>query len=141
MSQCHQENVSKRLIPLKEINYFSFSLFFPSTIKVPPTYSQAAKKSGESDAIVVPAEPSSSRGHGIKGTLCPYAVKGMCRYGEKCLYMHGEQCDLCGEACLQPFNGDQRKEHREVGKPTKQVNKKLQSNLCVVTRTMAFVSS
>ncbi|KAG8511468.1 WD repeat-containing protein 49, partial [Galemys pyrenaicus] len=31
-----------------------------------------------------------------KKQLCPYAAVGECRYGENCVYLHGDSCDMCG---------------------------------------------
>nr|XP_054752489.1 E3 ubiquitin-protein ligase makorin-1-like [Lytechinus pictus] len=77
---------------------------------LPPTYSATAKKNGESGALVISTEQVPRPGP--QAILCPYAVKGTCRYGAKCQYMHGEVCDLCGEACLLPYDEEQKKNHR-----------------------------
>ena len=31
-----------------------------------------------------------------KKQICPYAAVGECRYGENCVYLHGDACDMCG---------------------------------------------
>jgi len=36
---------------------------------------------------------------------------GECRYGAGCAYIHGQQCDYCGQACLHPTHLDQRRAH------------------------------
>ena len=46
--------------------------------------------------------------------LCPYASHGECWYGENCTYRHGELCDFCGKAKLDPLDEEQRKKHIEV---------------------------
>lgn len=42
--------------------------------------------------------------------LCPFAAMGHCQF-EKCSYLHGLECELCGRECLHPFNLEQRQEH------------------------------
>jgi E3 ubiquitin-protein ligase makorin len=41
--------------------------------------------------------------------LCPFASKGMCPFGEECVYLHGLVCDTCGRQCLHPFDDEQQK--------------------------------
>ncbi|NWT54824.1 MKRN2 ligase, partial [Erythrocercus mccallii] len=43
--------------------------------------------------------------------LCPYAAAGACHFGERCLYLHGELCHICGLQVLHPFDQEQRKAH------------------------------
>ncbi|NWT90393.1 MKRN2 ligase, partial [Lanius ludovicianus] len=43
--------------------------------------------------------------------LCPYAAAGTCHFGERCLYLHGELCEICGLQVLHPFDQEQRKAH------------------------------
>ncbi|KAM4654048.1 E3 ubiquitin-protein ligase makorin-2 isoform 3-T4 [Amazona ochrocephala] len=43
--------------------------------------------------------------------LCPYAAAGACHFGERCLYIHGDVCEICGLQVLHPFNQEQRKAH------------------------------
>ena len=54
----------------------------------------------------------------LSKTLCPYAVTsidGICPYPEgSCVYTHGQICDLCGRACLDPSDVDQQNKHRDV---------------------------
>uniref|UniRef100_A0A8C5PQ41 RING-type E3 ubiquitin transferase n=1 Tax=Leptobrachium leishanense TaxID=445787 RepID=A0A8C5PQ41_9ANUR len=52
-----------------------------------------------------PADPQ------LKKQLCPYAAVGECRYGENCVYLHGDPCDLCGLQVLHPTDTSQRSEH------------------------------
>lgn len=42
--------------------------------------------------------------------LCPYMMNGKCEY-EMCQYVHGDICDLCGCAVLNPVDSEQRKKH------------------------------
>ncbi|XP_045144847.1 E3 ubiquitin-protein ligase makorin-1 [Echinops telfairi] len=46
-----------------------------------------------------------------KKQLCPYAAVGECRYGENCVYLHGDSCDLCGLQVLHPMDAAQRSQH------------------------------
>ena len=46
--------------------------------------------------------------------LCPYGVGGFCRYGLQCAYVHGEVCEMCGQAALHPTHERQRKKHLQV---------------------------
>ncbi|NXE95631.1 MKRN2 ligase, partial [Menura novaehollandiae] len=43
--------------------------------------------------------------------LCPYAAAGTCHFGERCLYLHGDVCEICGLQVLHPFDQEQRKAH------------------------------
>ncbi|XP_018425994.1 PREDICTED: E3 ubiquitin-protein ligase makorin-1 isoform X1 [Nanorana parkeri] len=52
-----------------------------------------------------PADPE------LKKQLCPYAAVGECRYGENCVYLHGDPCDMCGLQVLHPTDMSQRSEH------------------------------
>ncbi|NXU59495.1 MKRN1 ligase, partial [Turnix velox] len=47
----------------------------------------------------------------MKKELCPYAAVGECRYGENCVYIHGDVCDMCGLQVLHPIDAAQRSEH------------------------------
>ncbi|NXQ56501.1 MKRN2 ligase, partial [Anthoscopus minutus] len=48
---------------------------------------------------------------GAAEQLCPYAAAGHCHFGERCLYLHGELCEICGLQVLHPFDQEQRKAH------------------------------
>ncbi|NWW32244.1 MKRN1 ligase, partial [Panurus biarmicus] len=47
----------------------------------------------------------------MKKELCPYAALGECRYGENCVYIHGDVCDMCGLQVLHPIDAAQRSQH------------------------------
>ena len=49
--------------------------------------------------------------------LCPYAQHGECRYGENCVYLHGDFCDYCGRAALHPVDMELRSQHVGVSIP------------------------
>uniref|UniRef100_A0A8C6HGH4 RING-type E3 ubiquitin transferase n=1 Tax=Mus spicilegus TaxID=10103 RepID=A0A8C6HGH4_MUSSI len=46
-----------------------------------------------------------------KKQLCPYAAVGECRYGENCVYLHGDSCDMCGLQVLHSVDAAQRSQH------------------------------
>ncbi|XP_020032751.1 E3 ubiquitin-protein ligase makorin-2 isoform X2 [Castor canadensis] len=46
--------------------------------------------------------------------LCPYAAAGECRFGDACVYLHGEVCEICRLRVLHPFDPEQRKAHEKV---------------------------
>ena len=61
--------------------------------------------------IIPPDEPLTL----VDGTpLCPYLAKGECPYGIDCEYIHGDICDLCGCAVLNPDDEVQREKHMKV---------------------------
>lgn len=74
--------------------------------EVPPSWA-AVVNPNPSSAIVVPIKDAESE-------LCPFGAVGECRYGEYCAYLHGDICELCGQALLHPTHEAQRKEHRAV---------------------------
>ncbi|XP_055927368.1 probable E3 ubiquitin-protein ligase makorin-1 [Argiope bruennichi] len=45
--------------------------------------------------------------------LCSYFVDGDCPFEEQCPYVHGDICELCGKACLNPYDDKQRQMHTE----------------------------
>ncbi|NXL88238.1 MKRN2 ligase, partial [Alectura lathami] len=53
--------------------------------------------------------PGSSLADGEQ--LCPYAAAGACHFGDRCLYLHGDVCEICGLQVLHPFDQEQRKAH------------------------------
>lgn len=58
------------------------------------------------------SEPGNSYADGEQ--LCPYAAAGMCQFGDQCLYLHGQVCEICGLQVLHPFDPEQRKTHEKV---------------------------
>lgn len=46
--------------------------------------------------------------------LCPYAAAGHCYYEENCVYLHGDQCEVCGLQVLHPHDAEQRKAHEKM---------------------------
>ncbi|ERE67226.1 putative E3 ubiquitin-protein ligase makorin-2 [Cricetulus griseus] len=46
--------------------------------------------------------------------LCPYAAAGECRFGDACVYLHGDMCEICRLQVLHPFDPEQRKAHEKM---------------------------
>lgn len=46
--------------------------------------------------------------------LCPFAVAGECHYGDSCLYLHGDVCEVCGLQVLHPTDFEQRRAHEQM---------------------------
>ncbi|XP_018109762.1 probable E3 ubiquitin-protein ligase makorin-1 isoform X2 [Xenopus laevis] len=72
-------------------------------INTPEAYTQGTVKPDEGREE--PADPE------LKKQLCPYAAMGECRYGENCVYLHGDPCDMCGLQVLHPVDTCQRSQH------------------------------
>ena len=52
-----------------------------------------------------------TKGTGSPGNICPYLKRGQCKFGIQCNYAHGEICQFCRTACLNPHDKDQQKKH------------------------------
>ncbi|ARF02749.1 SWPV1-173 [Shearwaterpox virus] len=50
----------------------------------------------------------------LEEELCPYDILGECEKGEKCEYMHGDICDICGMRALHLSNMEQRIMHESI---------------------------
>lgn len=46
--------------------------------------------------------------------LCPYAAMGHCYFEDKCPYIHGSRCQVCGLQVLHPHDPEQRRAHEKV---------------------------
>ncbi|KAM6215353.1 LOW QUALITY PROTEIN: E3 ubiquitin-protein ligase makorin-2 [Rhynchocyon petersi] len=57
-------------------------------------------------------EASSS--YATEQQLCPYAAAGECHFGDSCVYLHGELCEICRLQVLHPFDLEQRKAHEKI---------------------------
>ncbi|CAH1782989.1 unnamed protein product [Owenia fusiformis] len=77
--------------------------FVPGQPFAVPSY--ADKTSSGLDCDVSPEE--------TENMLCPFAAHGECRFGDKCTYLHGDTCDLCGHAVLFPGDEVQQAKHKE----------------------------
>uniref|UniRef100_A0A8D0HR47 E3 ubiquitin-protein ligase makorin-2 n=1 Tax=Sphenodon punctatus TaxID=8508 RepID=A0A8D0HR47_SPHPU len=73
----------------------------------PHSYLAAICSGLEEDSV-----PGSSYADGQQ--LCPYAAAGACQFGDHCLYLHGEVCEICGLQVLHPFDPEQRKTHEKM---------------------------
>lgn len=69
------------------------------------TYSGAARV-----GFGLPVEAQSS----APVELCPFLMKGECRFEERCVYVHGEYCDICFLPCLVPGDEVQQMKHKKV---------------------------
>uniref|UniRef100_A0A8C9F8P0 E3 ubiquitin-protein ligase makorin-2 n=1 Tax=Pavo cristatus TaxID=9049 RepID=A0A8C9F8P0_PAVCR len=56
-------------------------------------------------------DPVAGGSFGDGEQLCPYAAAGACHFGDRCLYLHGDVCEICGLQVLHPFDQEQRKAH------------------------------
>uniref|UniRef100_A0A8D0E287 E3 ubiquitin-protein ligase makorin-2 n=1 Tax=Salvator merianae TaxID=96440 RepID=A0A8D0E287_SALMN len=74
----------------------------------PHSYLEAIRSGLEEDED----EPASSYTDGEQ--LCPYAAAGTCQFGDRCLYLHGQVCEICGLQVLHPFDPEQRKSHEKM---------------------------
>ncbi|KAF7249839.1 putative E3 ubiquitin-protein ligase makorin-2 [Varanus komodoensis] len=74
----------------------------------PHSYLDAIRSGLEEDVT----EPGSSYSDGEQ--LCPYAAAGICQFGDQCLYLHGQVCEICGLQVLHPFDPEQRKMHEKM---------------------------
>lgn len=59
-------------------------------------------------------DPVAGSSFGDGEQLCPYAAAGACHFGDRCLYLHGDVCEICGLQVLHPFDQEQRKAHEMV---------------------------
>ncbi|NXR28765.1 MKRN2 ligase, partial [Cinclus mexicanus] len=77
-----------------------------------PGDSEEAKPHSYLEAICSGLEEPGAGGFpGAAEQLCPYAAAGTCHFGERCLYLHGQLCEICGLQVLHPFDQEQRKAH------------------------------
>ncbi|NXU63733.1 MKRN1 ligase, partial [Horornis vulcanius] len=67
----------------------------------------------------------------MKKELCPYAALGECRYGENCVYIHGDVCDMCGLQVLHPIDAAQRSQHIKTVSCQGHTQKQLDFLICV----------
>lgn len=97
-------------MPFKNNRLFIFILPFPAA----PSCTEAPLQ-----GMVIEEEYEKQQANlEMKKQLCPYAAVGECRYGENCVYIHGDVCDMCGLQVLHPADAAQRSLHikvRQVG--------------------------
>ncbi|KNC98060.1 uncharacterized protein SPPG_06474 [Spizellomyces punctatus DAOM BR117] len=75
-----------------------------SKLPMRPSYSNIAKVGVPAMGSSVPsANPDDSVVKVDDTPLCPFAMQGICRFGdEKCRYRHGLTCPVCLKQCLDP---------------------------------------
>uniref|UniRef100_A0A8C0N5V9 RING-type E3 ubiquitin transferase n=1 Tax=Canis lupus familiaris TaxID=9615 RepID=A0A8C0N5V9_CANLF len=71
----------------------------PSCTEAPPQGSVTKEESEKEQTAVE-----------TKKQLCPYAAVGEYRYGENCVYLHGDSCDMCGLQVLHPMDAAHEKD-------------------------------
>ncbi|KAJ3411748.1 hypothetical protein HDV05_001759 [Chytridiales sp. JEL 0842] len=62
-------------------------------------------------AVSVPADAVYKKASTSVSDLCPFAIQGLCRFGDRCRNLHGLQCPVCLRYCLHPYAPEQ--EHQE----------------------------
>ncbi|NWU33111.1 MKRN2 ligase, partial [Hylia prasina] len=83
----------------------------PSYLEAKPPLYVEAKPHSYLEAICSGLQEPGGCPGGSEQQLCPYAAVGACHFGERCLYLHGELCEICGLQVLHPFDQEQRKAH------------------------------
>uniref|UniRef100_G3WBT1 E3 ubiquitin-protein ligase makorin-2 n=1 Tax=Sarcophilus harrisii TaxID=9305 RepID=G3WBT1_SARHA len=78
-----------------------------SSMEMKPHSYLEAIRSGLDDV-----EAGSSDGN--EQQLCPYAAAGECHFGDACVYLHGDVCEICRLQVLHPFDSEQRKMHEKL---------------------------
>ncbi|KAK7921797.1 hypothetical protein WMY93_008699 [Mugilogobius chulae] len=74
----------------------------PAAFYPPQSYVEATRS-----GLQAQASPDSA-------PLCPYLLMGECRYGDQCVYLHGDRCDVCSLHLLHPTDAAQRREHQKL---------------------------
>lgn len=80
---------------------------------VPPTCIAAATSSPGSSGASSSSPVLLSRAK-LPGALCRYHVLGDCRYGDRCRYIHGTRCDICGQNALHPTDAAEVSMHTDA---------------------------
>lgn len=92
----------------------------PSTVNNPggcsdPQTSPEMKPHSYLDAIRTGLDDlEASSSYSNEQQLCPYAAAGECRFGDACVYLHGDMCEICRLQVLHPFDPEQRKAHEKM---------------------------
>ncbi|XP_069795940.1 E3 ubiquitin-protein ligase makorin-2 isoform X2 [Narcine bancroftii] len=92
----------------KTASHFSDSAKFAyeDVQEKPPSYLDAVCR-GLNVSVSVDSSNSAQQ-------LCPFVVVGECHYGDSCLYLHGEACEVCGLQVLHPTDVEQRRAHEQM---------------------------
>ncbi|XP_038668607.1 probable E3 ubiquitin-protein ligase makorin-2 isoform X3 [Scyliorhinus canicula] len=72
----------------------------------PPSYLDAVRSGLDVSASVC--------SHNSAQQLCPFAAVGECHYGDSCLYLHGDVCEVCELQVLHPTDLEQRRAHEQM---------------------------
>ncbi|KAI9337057.1 hypothetical protein DFJ73DRAFT_849743 [Zopfochytrium polystomum] len=85
------------------------------------SYSDMAKRNGELGGAVagggvLAAGPNDKMGRSAqpRTILCPFAMHGICKFGDMCRYTHGAKCPKCMKFCLDPFMTTEEQEAEHV---------------------------
>ncbi|VDP14859.1 unnamed protein product [Soboliphyme baturini] len=86
--------------------------FIPSALQKPLLSDNAGTSYAEVAAGCSGENMRPSTDTDVYATLCPYFMNGECPYGEECMFVHGNACDLCGHFVLVPGDEAQNTQHR-----------------------------
>jgi len=110
------EAAQSGLVDLEDRQGYAGEYEYPTGEEMPSqdNYSEEYALAGPGDeyALAGSGEQYALAGPGTT-ELCPYAAHGECQFGAECPYVHGDVCDLCGNAVLSPYNQEQREKHTE----------------------------
>ncbi|KAM9408143.1 LOW QUALITY PROTEIN: E3 ubiquitin-protein ligase makorin-2 [Pholidichthys leucotaenia] len=79
----------------------------------PQTYVDAIRTGLDSSEQEQAFPPLGGAHHDLP-QVCPYAAVGHCFFEDKCTYLHGDPCDVCGLKVLHPHDPEQRKAHEKM---------------------------
>ena len=103
--------------------YVSGSLSYASVLTGPKSISMPVIADRGTSGIdnhiaaldTVPAIITSTASADDAMIVCPYMrAMGVCAYGDRCAYTHGELCEMCGQLVLHPTDLEQREKHFKV---------------------------
>eukprot|EP00842_Homolaphlyctis_polyrhiza_P006971 jgi/Hompol1/863/HPOL_002582-RA len=58
-------------------------------------------------AVGAVGAPAATTDNSSKRLLCPFALKGICKFGSSCRYIHGLECPSCHKLCLHPDDSEE----------------------------------
>lgn len=94
-------------------------LAVPVAAAAPHTYVDAirtgldASDQEQAHPLVGGAHPMGGAQHRVP-LLCPYAAAGRCFFEDRCTYLHGDLCEVCGLHVLHPLDPEQRRAHEKM---------------------------
>lgn len=80
----------------------------------PNTYVDAIRTGLSANATEQTAPPVGGGALKDSSQLCPYAAMGHCYFEDKCPYLHGSRCQVCGLQVLHPHDPEQRRAHEKM---------------------------